>query len=135
QPGDASSLGEAAAKALKIAFAIRGGAPDPNFHDWEGDAADAAFSKFNTFRDWLDDLAAGWAKCTAAAKTVIDAHTAAVAAHHPIWQEYDNLQRHLDDELSGTSPNQAEVDRDRKSTRLNSSHVKISYAVFCLKKK
>src|SRR5207302_8894012 len=25
--------------------------------------------------------------------------------------------------------------RDRKSTRLNSSHVKISYVVFCLKKK
>src|SRR5690606_39811511 len=28
-----------------------------------------------------------------------------------------------------------ELFRDRKSTRLNSSHVKISYAVFCLKKK
>src|SRR5690606_41169425 len=28
-----------------------------------------------------------------------------------------------------------ELLRDRKSTRLNSSHVKISYAVFCLKKK
>src|SRR5690606_17029329 len=27
------------------------------------------------------------------------------------------------------------ADGDRKSTRLNSSHVKISYAVFCLKKK
>src|SRR6266511_425188 len=27
------------------------------------------------------------------------------------------------------------VPLDRKSTRLNSSHVKISYAVFCLKKK
>src|SRR5690606_16652797 len=27
------------------------------------------------------------------------------------------------------------VQIDRKSTRLNSSHVKISYAVFCLKKK
>src|SRR5690625_3489451 len=27
------------------------------------------------------------------------------------------------------------VDGDRKSTRLNSSHVAISYAVFCLKKK
>src|SRR5699024_11260548 len=27
------------------------------------------------------------------------------------------------------------LDRDRKSTRLNSSHVSISYAVFCLKKK
>src|SRR5690606_39879450 len=28
-----------------------------------------------------------------------------------------------------------EISEDRKSTRLNSSHVKISYAVFCLKKK
>src|SRR5690606_41996302 len=28
-----------------------------------------------------------------------------------------------------------EKEQDRKSTRLNSSHVKISYAVFCLKKK
>src|SRR2546427_9435630 len=27
------------------------------------------------------------------------------------------------------------VERDRKSTRLNSSHSQISYAVFCLKKK
>src|SRR5690606_40652894 len=27
------------------------------------------------------------------------------------------------------------ISTDRKSTRLNSSHVKISYAVFCLKKK
>src|SRR3712207_7781405 len=29
----------------------------------------------------------------------------------------------------------AEAKRDRKSTRLNSSHANISYAVFCLKKK
>src|SRR5690554_7713233 len=27
------------------------------------------------------------------------------------------------------------AEQDRKSTRLNSSHVRISYAVFCLKKK
>src|SRR3712207_8180558 len=33
-----------------------------------------------------------------------------------------------------TSPATAR-DRDRKSTRLNSSHANISYAVFCLKKK
>src|SRR5690606_40788689 len=32
--------------------------------------------------------------------------------------------------VAATAPNS-----DRKSTRLNSSHVKISYAVFCLKKK
>src|SRR5690606_41894165 len=37
-----------------------------------------------------------------------------------------------------TWPETSACDRhqgDRKSTRLNSSHVKISYAVFCLKKK
>src|SRR5256885_2479108 len=33
------------------------------------------------------------------------------------------------------SAEMAAVDEDRKSTRLNSSHLVISYAVFCLKKK
>src|SRR2546430_12707460 len=32
-------------------------------------------------------------------------------------------------------PETADSARDRKSTRLNSSHSQISYAVFCLKKK
>src|SRR3989442_15362025 len=32
-------------------------------------------------------------------------------------------------------PDPPRLPRDRKSTRLNSSHVRISYAVFCLKKK
>src|SRR5690606_40570182 len=39
---------------------------------------------------------------------------------------------HYDDERPVKDPKQR---LDRKSTRLNSSHVKISYAVFCLKKK
>src|SRR5690606_41623651 len=39
--------------------------------------------------------------------------------------ELDDIVAHL----------KAVVVADRKSTRLNSSHVKISYAVFCLKKK
>src|SRR5690606_41891971 len=37
-------------------------------------------------------------------------------------------RRHVVIEITGGN-------EDRKSTRLNSSHVKISYAVFCLKKK
>src|SRR3989442_7397190 len=32
-------------------------------------------------------------------------------------------------------PSETRASLDRKSTRLNSSHVRISYAVFCLKKK
>src|SRR5690606_42128916 len=38
------------------------------------------------------------------------------------------------DAVADVLPDPREL-RDRKSTRLNSSHVKISYAVFCLKKK
>src|SRR5690606_1952724 len=47
------------------------------------------------------------------------------------------LSIHLASKLSGTlqSATIAAREIDRKSTRLNSSHVKISYAVFCLKKK
>src|SRR5690349_23168804 len=37
--------------------------------------------------------------------------------------------------LRGAEPARAHEQLDRKSTRLNSSHVEISYAVFCLKKK
>src|SRR3712207_7680211 len=43
--------------------------------------------------------------------------------------EYAGLTR-VEQLLSGTA-----LARDRKSTRLNSSHANISYAVFCLKKK
>src|SRR6266496_208259 len=38
-------------------------------------------------------------------------------------------------EQEQTDGHEREHDLDRKSTRLNSSHVEISYAVFCLKKK
>src|SRR3712207_7386461 len=36
---------------------------------------------------------------------------------------------------SGGPRDLGQVEQDRKSTRLNSSHANISYAVFCLKKK
>src|SRR5437762_10540908 len=41
----------------------------------------------------------------------------------------------LEPSLHGRVGERADLDRDRKSTRLNSSHRCISYAVFCLKKK
>src|SRR3712207_8722209 len=39
------------------------------------------------------------------------------------------------DPWRGSRPCRVHGGRDRKSTRLNSSHANISYAVFCLKKK
>src|SRR5690606_39681422 len=49
----------------------------------------------------------------------------------PSW--IDSLQQSRT--LLGDNISQLLERLDRKSTRLNSSHVKISYAVFCLKKK
>src|SRR3712207_7731980 len=43
------------------------------------------------------------------------------------WRNYDRWNSALAEEFF--------TGRDRKSTRLNSSHANISYAVFCLKKK
>src|SRR5258707_7886544 len=49
----------------------------------------------------------------------------------------NDLRRQLARALRGVAGGEAWVPRkiDRKSTRLNSSHANISYAVFCLKKK
>src|SRR3989442_10187675 len=44
------------------------------------------------------------------------------------------LVQHLRERLLAEIEHHVAV-QDRKSTRLNSSHVRISYAVFCLKKK
>src|SRR5699024_11569448 len=41
----------------------------------------------------------------------------------------------LDEATANIDSTTESVIQDRKSTRLNSSHVSISYAVFCLKKK
>src|SRR5690606_40966005 len=45
------------------------------------------------------------------------------------------LKTHDSGLCTGTLRDATRVATDRKSTRLNSSHVKSSYAVFCLKKK
>src|SRR3712207_7354988 len=69
-----------------------------------------------------------------------------VTRNPPAWDDRSavlrcHVARLRDDEvttvdgLSVTGPIRTALDLDRKSTRLNSSHANISYAVFCLKKK
>src|SRR2546429_6080874 len=50
--------------------------------------------------------------------------------HFQRFRKRDRIRQHLSPTLRAKSGSQ-----DRKSTRLNSSHGYISYAVFCLKKK
>src|SRR5205814_9173204 len=45
------------------------------------------------------------------------------------------MRRFIDTTSSSVTPRSVAILVDRKSTRLNSSHLGISYAVFCLKKK
>src|SRR3712207_7072516 len=69
-----------------------------------------------------------------------------VGANPDAFEELDELVQALEDRPGVGIPRSARwspaqvaadepVDQDRKSTRLNSSHANISYAVFCLKKK
>src|SRR2546430_4600775 len=69
-------------------------------------------------------------------------HDALPILRHRHQQERDDEKRHADsqqpigEECPGPLALEARPDKeDRKSTRLNSSHSQISYAVFCLKKK
>src|SRR3712207_8618604 len=54
------------------------------------------------------------------------AHARGMLVRHPV--RADRIQ-------GGAAERRPEGSEDRKSTRLNSSHANISYAVFCLKKK
>src|SRR5256885_6218209 len=58
----------------------------------------------------------------------INARAADLGIEQPTDRERDVLDHFAFDAQAGAA-------RDRKSTRLNSSHLVISYAVFCLKKK
>src|SRR5690242_21260148 len=66
-------------------------------------------------------------------------HQPEAGAEHVAEQGQQDADRHQrpcitrgQDRRGGDAP---DVGQDRKSTRLNSSHMSISYAVFCLKKK
>src|SRR2546430_9335028 len=57
-----------------------------------------------------------------------------------VWSVRDSApcqpdHRRYGDQYAGVRANTLLLQKDRKSTRLNSSHSQISYAVFCLKKK
>src|SRR5256885_5135006 len=78
--------------------------------------------------DWSSDV------CSSDLR-LVDARGRQAAAHFEIgfWREFRQVARRL--RTGRLRLYQDQQYQDRKSTRLNSSHLVISYAVFCLKKK
>src|SRR5256885_6753669 len=86
-----------------------------------------AFDLVNLRRDLAADVGR-FAGATMLAEVMLK-----MAPPAPLPAAYDALTAALD-ALAGAPPDAIDA-TDRKSTRLNSSHLVISYAVFCLKKK
>src|SRR5690606_41296514 len=76
------------------------------------------------YNDWLTEE-----YCDSAIKTLL-AYTSSSSLMQINREKYGMLRDGIPIKVK-----KANGDQDRKSTRLNSSHVKISYAVFCLKQK
>src|SRR2546430_4222195 len=72
-------------------------------------------------------------KQTSAAASIVSPQPAAAVAATPIPQPSLNATAELGDAFVGIADHVKPEVVDRKSTRLNSSHSQISYAVFCLK--
>src|SRR5690606_39496303 len=93
---------------------------------------------FDLVRSAVDTLAGEGAVAAASAADAIE-QAQVVISMLPASRHVESL--YLGDEgllarlPAGTLVIECSTIADRKSTRLNSSHVKISYAVFCLKKK
>src|SRR5690554_4971628 len=89
--------------------------------------------------DWskVIRLVFGWGAVIVAAVIVMQVFRTGTANYVEIpYNQYEKLLN--EDKIEKAVITKSDVNDyylDRKSTRLNSSHVRISYAVFCLKKK
>src|SRR5256885_4214327 len=88
-----------------------------------------------TRSDLVEELAARFGQLSQrdaeqAVKTILDAVSDALVRGHRI-----EIRGFGSFSVNHRPPRMGRNPRDRKSTRLNSSHLVISYAVFCLKKK
>jgi hypothetical protein len=73
--------------------------------NWEGAAAEGAYSRFNQFGGWLEGLASSWQQLASQADKIHDAHTAARAQHTPVYDRWMTLKNQLeaaDDEQKQT---------------------------------
>ena len=66
-----------------------------NSTNWEGQAADAAYAKFNAYREWLVSLSGAWNRLADEADAYLAAHDQAKSEHRPIAQRYRELTQQI----------------------------------------
>lgn len=96
---DAASLRAAATMWRANAESLAASAQEfeVNSTDWEGQAADAAYAKFNAYRDWLISLSGAWKRLADEADVAAKAHSKAKSDHEPIAQRYRELSQQVVD--------------------------------------
>ena len=110
--------------------------PKPPPGNWEGEAADAAYARMNTFGNWLTQLSEAWNDLAEAASKIVAAHDKAKSAHEPIYQEYTALEARMMQLASLTGPHggvrvQREMENIRKrmeELQTQSDEVRQDYA-------
>src|SRR5690606_41106148 len=97
-----------------------------------------------TWREIADALGIAQPNATRKFTPAVDAHTgqapypdgqSALSVMRTVRPRRKELERTRIADIAHARTAGVEWTEDRKSTRLNSSHVKITYAVFCLRKK
>lgn len=96
-PDQTASLQAAAASWLahSAELAEEAAAFETSSVNWEGEAADAAYRKFNDYRGFLVGLSGAWARLAGEAEDIAAAHASAVGEHTPIAAQYEALQAQL----------------------------------------
>ncbi|BBX19331.1 ESX-1 secretion-associated protein [Mycolicibacterium duvalii] len=91
---------------------------------WEGEAADAAYARFTSYRDWLIGLAGSWKRLAREADRIASAHEQAQEDHRPIADEYQRLNdsvmgKPLGPNTFTTMERMAELQRQSEGLRNN----------------
>ncbi|WP_326548832.1 hypothetical protein QGN32_12340 [Mycolicibacterium sp. ND9-15] len=102
-PDDGSSLKVAMLQWAAAARHVEAKAPRPPGGDWEGEAADAAYSRMTEFEGHLRQLSEGWADLAVAAAKVLEAHGDAKSRHADIHGEYVKLEKRLNELAAQTT--------------------------------
>jgi hypothetical protein len=98
---------------------------------WEGEAANAAFSRINAYSDWLHELSDAWLRLGHEAEKVHRSHSTAFSEHTEIYAKYIQLKAQLLQMMANpgsNGPAMGRVQRGLEELQRQSDEVREVYA-------